>query len=167
MVDRVDRFITLLPKEAQTLDAGCGPGRDLERFVAAGHRPVGIDLNSDFVAIASEFAPVIEGDLRNLASCFRERSFDAVWASASLVHLDDAEALEVLQAFHRLLRDGGHLYACVMSKGQTGWLEESDGSRWYRAWPAHEFTALVESAGFAVDDEIDGPYVEIWATRLG
>ena len=165
MVDRVERFVGSLPRNAQILDAGCGPGRDLERFVTADLRPVGIDLNRDFVAMASEFAPVIEGDLRELVGCFSERSFDAVWASASLVHLDDAETLAVLQAFRRLLRRGGQLYACVMSEGKTGWLDESDGTRWYRAWPEQEFAALVENAGFAVDDVLKGPYVEIWATR--
>jgi SAM-dependent methyltransferase len=166
MGDRVERFTGLLPPVAQILDAGCGPGRDLQRFVAAGHQPVGIDLNPDFVAMASEFAPVIEGDLRNLAHYFSEARFDAVWASASLVHLDESETLRVLKTFRTLLRNRGKLYACVMSEGQTGWLKETDGLRWYRAWPPHEFVAIVEDAGFVVDDVTDGPYVEVWASRL-
>ena len=165
MQDRVERFIGLLPEHAQILDAGCGPGRDLERFVAAGHRPTGIDLTPEFVAMASAFAPVIQGDLRDLENLFDKSSFDAIWASASLVHLNDSEALEVLRQFHALVRSGGHLYVCVMSSGQTGWLDESDGPRWYRAWPEREFAAVVERAGFGIDDVIEGPYVEVWATR--
>jgi SAM-dependent methyltransferase len=166
MQEQVERFIGLLPGHAQILDAGCGPGRDLERFVAAGHRPMGIDLTPEFVAMASEFAPVIQGDLRDLESYFDDTRFDAVWASASLVHLDDSETLAVLQQFHTLLRRGGRVYACAMSNGQTGWLDESDGPRWYRAWPEHEFAAVIERAGFVVDDVIEGPYVEVWATRV-
>jgi ubiquinone/menaquinone biosynthesis C-methylase UbiE len=117
------------------------------------------------VAMASSIAPVTEGDLRKLESYFGEASFDAVWASASLVHLDDSETLGALQAFRKVLRGSGRLYACVMSEGQTGWLDEPDGRRWYRAWLGDEFAALIESAGFSVDDVTDGPYVEVWATR--
>ncbi len=144
---------------------GLRTGRDLDRFVTAGHRPIGIDLNPAFVAMASDIAPVIEGDLRELESYFGEGSFDAVWASASLVHLDDSETLGALQAFRTVLRRRGRLYACVMSQGRTGWLEEPDGRRWYRAWHVDEFAALIESAGFGVDDVTDGPYVEVWATQ--
>lgn len=165
MLEQVERFVEPLHANARILDAGCGPGRDLERFVANGHRPIGIDLTSEFVAMALEFAPMIEGDLREPQTFFEESSFDAIWASASLVHLDDAETLAVLQSFHMLLRTGGQLYACVMSTGQTGWLEESAGLRWYRAWPDQEFAEVVEHAGFVLNDVIKGPYVEVGATR--
>jgi SAM-dependent methyltransferase len=34
------------------LDFGCGPGRDLARFTALGHRAVGLDGSEPFVAMA-------------------------------------------------------------------------------------------------------------------
>lgn len=82
MADAVDRFCRGLDETAVILDAGCGPGRDLERFVRGGHCAVGVDLNEAFLAVAAD---VLEGwpvqlhqaDLRDLP--FDGGAFDAVW----------------------------------------------------------------------------------------
>src|SRR3546814_18591238 len=104
-------------------------GRDRARFAAHGHVPRGVDLNATFVAMAQAHAPVTRADLRRIGSLYPPGTFDGIWAAASLVHLSDAEACDVLQQLAALLRPGGRLFTCVMSEGETGWLEEPDGDR--------------------------------------
>src|SRR3546814_17900216 len=126
MADGVERFARALPVPSLILDAGCGPGRDLARFAANGHVPRGVDLNATFVAMAQAHAPVTRADLRRIGSLYPPGTFDGIWAAASLVHLSDAEACDVLQQLAALLRPGGRLFTCVMSEGATGWLDAPD-----------------------------------------
>ncbi|GAA4836857.1 class I SAM-dependent methyltransferase [Saccharopolyspora rosea] len=165
MLDRVEEFVRWLPPGASVLDAGCGPGRDLARFAARGCRVRGVDLNPEFAALANSHAPTTVGDLRSVETLFSAAEFDGIWASASLVHLSEAEAASVLGQFARLLRCGGRMYACVKATGETGWLDEPDGRRWYTAWEPGGFAAAVAASGCSVDRVVRGPFVEVWATR--
>ncbi|MGE7436827.1 MULTISPECIES: class I SAM-dependent methyltransferase [Kitasatospora] len=167
MSDRAERFAGSLPVPSLILDAGCGPGRDLARFIAHGHVARGADLNPVFVAMASAHAPTTVGDLRDIGSRYPDGTFDGIWASASLVHLLAAEAVDVLGQFARLLRPGGRLYVCLKAVGRTGWLDEPDGRRWYTVWDPEGFAAVVADAGFTVEDVDRGVFVEVWATRNG
>jgi len=134
MLDRVERFAASLPVRSLILDAGCGPGRDLARFVSFGHVAQGVDLNPVFVAMATAHAPTLQADLRKVQQLFPQDLFDGIWASASLVHLTDEDTSDVLRQFASLLRPGAKLYVCVNTVGQTGWLDEPDGRRWYTIW---------------------------------
>lgn len=165
MLDQVERFAGRLPSGGLVLDAGCGPGRDLARFAERGLCARGVDLNPEFVAMAAAHAPAQVCDLRELHTQCCAGEFDGVWACASLVHLPDVQVVGVLAAFHRILRPGGVLYACVKAFGETGWLDEADGRRWYEVWRPEVFAARVAAAGFTVEDVVDGPFAEVWATR--
>ncbi|MGW2818584.1 class I SAM-dependent methyltransferase [Streptomyces sp. NPDC001415] len=165
MSDRVERFARSLPTPSLILDAGCGPGRDLARFGAYGHAARGVDLNPVFVSMARAHAPTSQCDLREVGARFPAGTFDGIWASASLVHLHEAEAVDVLGQFAELLRPGGRLYVCLKATGSTGWLDEPDGRRWYTVWDAEKFAGAVADAGFEVEHVDRGPYVEVWATR--
>jgi len=164
MRDRVERFASSLRVPSLILDAGCGPGRDLARFVDLGHAARGVDLNPAFVAMAAAYAPTWQADLRGLRHLFPPGLFDGIWASASLVHFTDEDAADVLRQFSVLLRPGGQLYVCVNTTGKTGWLDEPDGRRWYRIWQDDDFTGTVAAAGFHIDAVDRGPFVEVWAT---
>jgi SAM-dependent methyltransferase len=159
------RFAASLSLPSLILDAGCGPGRDLARFVEHGHSARGVDLNPIFVARADAHAPTSQCDLRVVAEQFATATFDGIWASASLVHLSQLETLDVLRQFAGLLRPGGKLFACVKCVGTTGWLDEPDGRRWYTVWDPPEFAGAVADAGFEIDDVDHEVFVEVWATR--
>ncbi len=130
-----------------------------------GHDVRGVDLNPEFVAMAARHAPTACGDLRHLRSLYPAGTFDGIWACASLVHLPEADARDVLSQFASSLRPGGKLYACVNTSGRTGWLDEADGRRWYCIWEPEAFEAAVGRSGFLIDDVVTGPFVEVWATR--
>jgi len=165
MFEAVEQFAGSLPQPSLILDVGCGPGRDLARFGAHGHVARGVELNPEFVAKAKLHAPTVECDLREVGFRYPPGMFDGIWASASLVHLVESDTVHVLGQFARLLRPGGKLYACLKSVGETGWLDEPDGRRWYTVWEPDRFADAVADAGFAVDRVNRGVFVEVWATR--
>ena len=165
LLDRPQRFCSTLPPCSRILDLGCGPGRDLRLFALAGHHPVGLEMNPSFVEMARRHGEVIEGDIRDMTRLFPPSSFDAVWAQASLVHLSTTETEMALEGIRSLLVPGGRLYACVPAIGETGWRQESDGSRWYTVWPDRRFAEAVADADFEVLDVTDGIYAEVHARR--
>ncbi len=133
--------------------------------MAWGHDALGVELNPVFAAMAASRGPTRLADLRGLREIFPPDSFDGIWASASLVHLTEDEAKDVLGQFATLLRPGGRLYVCVNTVGRTGWLDEADGRRWYQIWEARTFEGAVADCGFTIDGVDSGPFVEVWASR--
>jgi SAM-dependent methyltransferase len=166
LLDRPTRFASLLSPGSHILDLGCGPGRDIRIFSESGHKPIGIELNPAFIEMAGRHGDVIQGDIRNISSIFTPTSFDGVWAQASLVHLQKSEVEKLLRDLKDLLKPDGLIYVCVPAKGESGWLDENDGRRWYTTWPEDSFVTAVETTGFHINDVTHGPYVEVWATKV-
>lgn len=166
LLDRPTRFAALLFPGSQILDLGCGPGRDIRIFSEAGHNPIGIDMNPVFIEMARRHGEVIDGDIREISSIFSPHSFDGVWAQASLVHLQWPAVELLLRDLRDLLKPNGYIYACVPATGETGWVDESDGRRWYTTWPDDSFEGAMKSAGFQIIDVTRGPYVEVWAIKV-
>lgn len=128
------------------LDFGCGPGRDLHYFKSLGHAPVGLDGSAEFVAMARVHAgcPVLHQNF--LALDLPPRTFDGVFANASLFHVPGAHLPRVLGELRAALRPRGVLF-CSNPRGsnEEGFLGERYGCRWdWSAWQAQ-----VTAAGFA------------------
>lgn len=158
-------FAALLDPFSTVLDVGCGPGRDLARFSDQGHRAIGIDLNRDFVDRARAHGPVILGDLRALPFC--AATFDAVWASASLIHLPYEDAAVALSELARVAKARAPVSVSVKTGGVTGWADDlPTGRRWFSMWNPADFAGAVEDAGMSVEGVLgDDGWVEVRARR--
>ena len=110
------------PPPCRILDFGCGPGRDLQRFIALGHQPVGLDGSKALAALARQNAGC-EVLLQNFLSLDLPPShFDGVFANASMFHIPAQELPRVLQALSETLKPGGVLFASnPRGDNQEGW----------------------------------------------
>lgn len=164
VADQVNRFLGDIPAGGVILDAGCGPGRDLDRFVKAGYTALGVDLNPDFVNAAAAYAPTVLADLRDLP--FEDHSFDGVWACASLVHLDEPDARTALAEIARVLVPGGRGYISIKHAGHTGWTDTPHGRRYFEIWKPETFLAAVTDAGLNVlSHDLNPVFLDVWTTR--
>ena len=92
------------------LDLGCGPGRDLARFQAQGHEPVGLDGSPQFVAMArATGCEVLHQSF--LALALPGASFDGIFANASLFHVPTQELPRVLAQLREALVVDGVLFS--------------------------------------------------------
>lgn len=109
-----EKLISLLPKGAAVLDAGCGAGRSSSRLSEAGMKVLGIDFSVGQLALARKHAPDAEFrelDLYEVGNMSEQ--FDCVFAQASLLHIPKKDVRGVLDGLVSRLKPGGLLYVAV------------------------------------------------------
>ncbi|WP_435334628.1 class I SAM-dependent methyltransferase [Haloarchaeobius sp. TZWWS8] len=147
----LDSFVDALAGPA-VLDAGCGPGRDVEYFQRKGLEPVGVDLAAGMLQYARENRPAAYAKMDVRALGFPDDSFDGVWCPATVFFVQRDEWPTVLGEFRRVLRPGG--VARIGFKVGDGPVEVE---KWggstveYRVTEA-EARQELEAAGFAIED---------------
>lgn len=153
-LDYRNRFVTLLPGRAHILDLGCGGGHDSRAFRDAGFEVTALDASAAMAALASARI-----GLNVIVRSFQEldfaKQFDAVWASASLLHVPFDELLDVLIRVRRGLRTDGLLCASF-KEGEKDWRDQH--GRLFCAMTATLLRERLAQAGFDVDiiDQFQG-----------
>jgi SAM-dependent methyltransferase len=149
------QFIQRIPEKGTILDCGCGPGFDSERFCRLGFRVTEIDLSDRFVALARERVPgaeVRKMDMRYLD--FPNSSFDGIWSSFSLLHIQADEAPQTLAGFRRVLRDGGLLFVALHRGPTTSWIKTiisgMERDTYVQEWTQTDFENVLSKAGFEI-----------------
>jgi len=137
------------------LDAGCGTGRNLKQFLAAGSAVVGIDFSYGMLRVTRRQlngAPVALADLQATLP-FENGGFDAVLCALIGEHLSDLRA--VFDEFHRILKPGGRLVFSVYHPDMSAAGIEANFEREgveYRLGAVHYSVAahvrLLSGAGF-------------------
>lgn len=96
----------------KALDLGCGEGRHLRALAGRGGL-LGVDFDSEALAVASAFAPVACGDLRNLP--FRSGAFSGVycWYSTLFVFEEAGNLAALAEAARVLARSGRFVFQTV------------------------------------------------------
>ncbi|MGV8988422.1 MAG: class I SAM-dependent methyltransferase [Cypionkella sp.] len=112
-------FLALLAPGARILDLGCGAGRDAEAMRAAGFAVEAMDGTPEIAQKAAERLgqPVRVMRFDQLDAV---EAYDAIWASASLLHVPRAALPGVLARVHRALKPGGVHFASYKGGGTEG-----------------------------------------------
>lgn len=152
MAEHRELFLARLQPGAHILDAGCGSGRDARAFLEAGFRITAIDASVELARRASEFIgqPVTVQRFEDLDAV---AAYDAIWASASLLHVPREHLPAILDRLWVALRPGGHLY-CSFPLAVAP--HETVG-RLYTTFSAEDLRALLERL------PLHGP-IELWET---
>ena len=148
MSGNLREFVRRLPAGAQVVDAGCGSGRDTAWFLANGYPCYSYDASVELQKLAQSYVGA-----KGTVHCHRHADLalseqvDGIWASASLLFLNDDDLAEALAIFGRLLKPGGVLYATF--KHGDGWRQ--DGARWFRDLRPEDGTLLERLSGLTVE----------------
>ena len=104
------KFEKYLKEGVYILDAGCGSGRDSKYFLSKGYKVKAIDGSEELCKLASDY-------LGQEVECIKfndlsfDREFDAVWACASLLHVDKRDIKNVIHKMYRSLKRNGVICA--------------------------------------------------------
>ncbi|KXV46717.1 class I SAM-dependent methyltransferase [Gluconobacter albidus] len=138
----LDRFLQKLESGAHILDLGCGGAIDARAMLEQGFSVEAVEASPSLAANAAQMlgkpVQVIRFDELQAAD-----AYDAVWASASLIHVPRAALSGILAKVHAALKPGGWHLATYKSGGQEG--RDSVG-RYYNYPSAEEIRNFYELA---------------------
>ena len=110
MSETQKKFVSLLPKGGNILDLGCGSGRDSLCFLQKGFQVTAVDGSEELAKFAGELIgqEVVVADFKDLV--LPKASFDAIWASASLLHVHSEALPGILAKVIDLAKPGAIFY---------------------------------------------------------
>lgn len=103
------QFLPLVRKGGDILDAGCGSGRDSKAFKQLGFQVHAIDASEELAKLAEKLIqqPVQIITFQEFES---EKSFDAIWACASLLHVPFSDLPQSFLNLSKSLKEDGVFY---------------------------------------------------------
>ena len=149
--DTIDKDMSLqyepfehyLRADAHILDAGCGSGRDSRYFKNKSYQVTAFDASKEMCKSASGLLGQEVFTLRFEEIVFENR-FDAIWASASLLHVSKKEMPGVMNRLALALKTGGILYASF-KYGDKEFIKEE---RSFNSYTEESFAKLISSSRF-------------------
>ena len=143
MSETQKKFVSLLPKGAHILDLGCGSGRDSLCFIQQGFQVTAVDGSLELAKFASELIgqEVIVADFKDLE--LPPSSFDAIWASASLLHVHSEDLPGILAKVIDFAKPGAIFYMSF----KYGDYEGERGGRYYTDLNEARFADFLQKSG--------------------
>lgn len=164
-----DDLAARLAPGSRVLEVGSGGGRDARELESRGLRVRRTDVSPAFVALlraAGHDADVLDPLLDPLLDDRAPAPYDAVWANASLLHVDRADLPTVLERLAAATRPGGVLRMSVKEGDSEGW--STHGSvevpRYFTYWRRPALEDALAAAGWGVEQvgDRDGRRGERW-----
>jgi len=142
-----------LPRGASVLDAGCGAGIPVAKFLSKFFRVTGVDFSEAQVRLAQKLVPearFICGNIRELG--FSDGCFDAVVSYYAIIHIPRQAHRGVFQDFHRILRPAGLAFLCLGADDLVEDVAEDYlGTRMYWShYDADTNIGMLEECGFTI-----------------
>ena len=149
------KFLALLPKGAHILDLGCGSGRDSLCFLQQGFQVTAVDGSEELAKFASELIgqEVVVADFKDLVLPLA--SFDAIWASASLLHVHSEELPDILAKVIDFAKPGAVFYMSF----KYGDFEGERGGRYYTDLNETRFADFMQKSGRSLE------IIEQWVAK--
>ncbi|MBS6182775.1 class I SAM-dependent methyltransferase [[Clostridium] innocuum] len=146
-------FGKYLKPGCKILDLGCGSGRDSKYFYDKGYQVVAVDPSIEMCKKTRELVPIDVLEMRAEDLKF-ENEFDAVWACASLLHINRKYMPLTLDKILKSLKSKGVLYA----SWKTGNDELTQSDRMFTNYSKEEVIDLFEAS-------MSSLIVELWITQ--
>ena len=128
------------------LDFGCGPGRDLSFFKAAGHNPVGLEGSPALCQLARSNSQCTVWEQNFLSLELPKDYFDGVFANATLFHIPKQELPRILRELWHGLKNGGVFFSSnPRGPDSEGW----NGDRYGSYHSLETWRMFMQDAGFS------------------
>jgi SAM-dependent methyltransferase len=178
----VERFCSGLPAEGRVLDAACGTGKYFGLVLENGRSVIGTDHTQAYLDRARDKFPDVPTEKHDLQALAFEGAFDGVMCVDAMEFVPPEDWPVVLERFNRALRPNGRLYLTVelhpaaevakanvearadglpVVDGEVIW---HDPEPYYHHYPSlDQVRTWLSAAGFAIEDELEGPWDEGYA----
>ncbi|MDP2908660.1 MAG: class I SAM-dependent methyltransferase [Nanoarchaeota archaeon] len=150
----LNKFISMLPKNAKVLDAGCGSGKDAQYFNDYGLDVIGIDAAKKLIEEAKKNVKGVKFKTMDMAkTSFKDQTFDGIWAAGSLIHDEKCNIPTILEELKRILKDDGVIYVAVKEGSGEEMKKEAvynNEPRPFFYYTLPEIEKMMEQSGFQI-----------------
>lgn len=146
--NKINKFIKLLPGK-KILDVACGPGHDTNYLTTKGGLDcIGIDLSGKMIKYAKSHyqGKFRKMDFFNLK--FEEKSFDGIWYSSALIHVDKNDVVKLFKNFKKFLKKNGVLGIITPKKQKRTQVKEDN--RLFTLFEKKSLEKYLVIAGFEI-----------------
>lgn len=161
--DFLNRFASLVSGK-QVLDLGCGPGHHSYFFAEKDCDVVGVDLSREMIRRAKSLFPDKKfkkmphfqvGNILEIADVFSPNTFDAIWAAASLLHVEKKDISLVLQSMALITKNNGYIAISLKDGDGEGELEDTHYGkkikRRFSFWNRQDFSS--EAGKYGLEEQ--------------
>ncbi|MFQ5918471.1 MAG: class I SAM-dependent methyltransferase [Thermoplasmata archaeon] len=158
-VQLLEELVKRLPQGAKVLDAGCGSGVPVARYLAQCFDVTGVDFAEEQIRRARRLVPgatFVCADVTKLS--FPDETFDAICSYYAIIHIPRAEHRGLLRNFHRMLKPGGFALLSLGSTDSPEDIAEYHGAQMFWShYDAETNQEMLKDVGFTL----------VWAKLVG
>jgi len=136
---------------AKILDAGCGPGIPIAKYLSEKFEVYGIDISEKQIELAKKLVPKAKFKKADLvAPGFENETFDGIICLYALIHVDRKKHLEILKEFYNLLKSPGYLMICMGLEDFEGEEEYLGTKMFWSQYDQKTNIELLKKVGFEI-----------------
>ena len=146
MKEYYEIFEKYLKPNSKILDVGFGSGRDSLYFKNKGYIVTSIDPIKEFCENAKNIGldNVIQMSIEDIDYNIE---FDAIWASASLLHIESNKLVDVFNKCYKALKDNGVMYVSFKYGDYEGIIDD----RYFTYLIEESFNNIINQTNFKID----------------
>ena len=151
----LEQFIKLLPNDAKILDAGCGAGVPVTKYLAdEGYSIIGIDISEGMLSLARKHVPegqFIKVDMTEMD--FSDDTFDGIVSFYAIIHIPREKHANLFKKFHSILKPNGIILIGLGVSEWEGIEDYFDARMFWSHYDSEKSLKLVKKAGFEIISE--------------
>jgi len=147
----LNELVQRLPSRARILDAGCGAGVPITRFLCQFFQVVGADFSEAQLNLARKLIPQAQFVCQDITKLgFRKDAFDAICSYYAIIHIPRKEHEGIIHHFHQLLKPYGWVLLCLGAEDlEEDIVENYLGARMYWShYNAETNLRIIHNCGF-------------------
>jgi SAM-dependent methyltransferase len=147
----LDELAQRLPQGALVLDAGCGAGVPVTRFLSQFFQVVGVDFAEAQIQLARHLVPQAQFVCQDITELsFPDATFDAICSYYAIIHIPRQAHAALLQHFYQLLKPSGLALLCLGAEDlESDIAEDYLGARMYWShYDVETYLGLLSACGF-------------------
>lgn len=152
-VQLLQELVQRLSKGAEVLDAGCGAGVPVARYLSQFFNVTGVDFAEEQIRLARQLVPQAHFLCQDITQLtLAENSFDAICSYYAIIHIPRQEHQALLQNFHQMLKPSGWVLLCLGADDLEKDIDEDYlGTRMYWShYDAETNLNMVKECGFDI-----------------
>jgi SAM-dependent methyltransferase len=151
-VHLLEELVERLPKGAKVLDAGCGAGVPITRYLAQFFDVTGVDFSAKQIELARNLVPSAKFTCQDMTDvAFDDESFDAICSYYAIIHIPRTQHGRILTNFHRMLKHGGLALLCLGAGPLPSDIADFHGTQMYWShYGAEKNLQLLRERGYDV-----------------